>query len=189
MPNGGWEGQEGSPKKWTPGQDHAAVPGTLRGVTNGASGGDSPMSEPSRPAGGGFGTHLRLGGGEPGGYSGQVAVRLSRPAPRWWISSAPGRSSSRAHSSCARQRRGSPSASLRPPRRRRGQPSRAVHRGQCQGECGAGGVCSAAASSGSCECRTTPCGQADAPTCDGFCTDPAKACVFNLTGCSCVRIP
>jgi len=61
--------------------------------------------------------------------------------------------------------------------------------GQCQGQCGAGGVCSAAASSGSCECRTTPCGQADAPTCDGFCTDPSKACVFNLTGCSCVRIP
>src|SRR2546425_1802466 len=114
MPNGGWEGQEGSPKKGTPGQDHAAVPRTLRGATNGASGGDSPMSEPSRTAGGGFGTHLRLGGGGPGGYSGQVAVRLSRPAPRWWISSAPGRSSSRAHSSCARQRRGRPSASLRP---------------------------------------------------------------------------
>jgi hypothetical protein len=61
--------------------------------------------------------------------------------------------------------------------------------GQCQGQCGAGGVCSAAAQSGSCECRTTPCGQADTPSCDGFCTDPSKACVFNLTGCSCLRIP
>src|SRR5437762_14225795 len=52
MPNGGWEGQEGSPKTWTPLQDHAAVPRTLRGATNGASGGDSPMSGPSRSAGG-----------------------------------------------------------------------------------------------------------------------------------------
>src|SRR5437667_2279125 len=155
-------------------QDHAAVPRTLRGATNGASGGDSPMSEPSRTAGGGFGTHLRLGGLGPGGYSGQVAVRLSRPAPRWRISSAPRRSCPRAHSSCARQRSGSPSASLRPPRRPRGQPSRAVHRGQCQGERGAGAVCSAAVSSGSCECRTTLCGQADAPTGDGFCNDAAR---------------
>jgi len=61
--------------------------------------------------------------------------------------------------------------------------------GRCEGQCGAGAVCSAAASSGSCECRTTPCGQADTPTCDGFCTDPSKACVFTLTGCSCARIP
>jgi len=31
--------------------------------------------------------------------------------------------------------------------------------------------------------------RADAPTCDGFCTDPSKACVFNQSGSSCVRIP
>src|SRR5947208_1606089 len=61
--------------------------------------------------------------------------------------------------------------------------------GQCQGQCGAGGVCSAAAASGSCECRTTPCGQAGAPPCHGFCTDSSHACVFDLSGCSCVGMP
>ena len=59
----------------------------------------------------------------------------------------------------------------------------------CLGSCGNGGHCSATAGSGACECRTTSCGSADQPACDGFCSDPNEACVFTLTGCSCVTIP
>ena len=59
----------------------------------------------------------------------------------------------------------------------------------CQGSCGSGGHCAATAGSGACECRTTACGDADQPACDGFCSDPNEACIFTLTGCSCTTIP
>lgn len=61
--------------------------------------------------------------------------------------------------------------------------------GQCGGSCPAGRTCGAAVGTGSCECRGTSCGDADAPTCDGACDDPGKACVFLLSGCECVDIP
>jgi hypothetical protein len=59
---------------------------------------------------------------------------------------------------------------------------------KCEGTCGNGGTCSAVASGGACECRTTACGDASAPECDGFCK-PDEACIFDLTGCSCQSIP
>ena len=59
---------------------------------------------------------------------------------------------------------------------------------KCEGTCGDGGHCSAVASGGACECRTTPCGDADSPLCDGFCA-PDEACVFTVTDCRCVSIP
>jgi len=59
---------------------------------------------------------------------------------------------------------------------------------KCEGTCGNGGHCSAVASGGACECRTTACGDASSPSCDGFCT-PDAACLFTVTGCSCVSIP
>jgi len=61
--------------------------------------------------------------------------------------------------------------------------------GQCLGSCPAGGKCGVSASGASCECRTVSCGDSDAPSCDGFCPTAGEACIFNLTGCSCVRIP
>lgn len=33
------------------------------------------------------------------------------------------------------------------------------------------------------------CGEADAPMCDGFCSDPRNVCVFLLRGCECVDAP
>jgi hypothetical protein len=60
--------------------------------------------------------------------------------------------------------------------------------GQCVGTCGNGGHCSVVASGGACECRTTACGNADAPSCRGFCARD-QFCVFDLTGCRCVTIP
>lgn len=60
--------------------------------------------------------------------------------------------------------------------------------GRCVGTCGNGGRCSAVVSGGACECRTTPCGDADAPSCEGFC-ERDEACIFDLTGCRCVSIP
>lgn len=59
---------------------------------------------------------------------------------------------------------------------------------RCEGTCGNGGHCSAITSGGACECRTTPCGDADAPECNGFC-GAGEACTFDLTGCSCLNIP
>jgi hypothetical protein len=59
----------------------------------------------------------------------------------------------------------------------------------CEGSCGGGGHCAATAASGACECRTTACGDASRPQCNGFCSDPNEACVFTLTGCSCTTIP
>src|SRR3989442_3974019 len=44
---------------------------------------------------------------------------------------------------------------------------------KCEGTCGNGGHCSAVASGGACECRTTACGDASSPSCDGFCTPDA----------------
>jgi hypothetical protein len=60
---------------------------------------------------------------------------------------------------------------------------------RCEGTCANGGHCSAVTSGGACECRTTACGDASAPECNGFCNEPSESCTFNLTGCSCVRIP
>src|SRR5438445_12653491 len=39
---------------------------------------------------------------------------------------------------------------------------------KCEGTCGDSGHCSAVASGGACECRTTPCGAADSPGCDAL---------------------
>jgi hypothetical protein len=58
----------------------------------------------------------------------------------------------------------------------------------CEGTCSAGGHCSAVASGGACECRTTACGDASAPECNGFCA-PDEACIFLVTGCKCEGIP
>ena len=59
---------------------------------------------------------------------------------------------------------------------------------RCEGTCGNGGHCSAVTSGGACECRTTPCGDADAPECNGFC-GAGQSCTFDLTGCRCLNIP
>src|SRR6266576_1387259 len=59
---------------------------------------------------------------------------------------------------------------------------------RCEGTCGNGGQCSAITSGGACECRTTPCGDADAPECDGFC-GAGESCTFDVTRCSCLNIP
>ena len=59
---------------------------------------------------------------------------------------------------------------------------------RCEGTCGNGGHCSAVTSGGACECRTTACGDASAPECDGFC-DHGQSCTFDITGCSCFNIP
>src|SRR5207245_1614866 len=59
---------------------------------------------------------------------------------------------------------------------------------RCEGTCGNGGHCSAVTSGGACECRTTACGDADAPECNGFC-DPGQACTFYFTECKCLDIP
>ncbi len=61
--------------------------------------------------------------------------------------------------------------------------------GECRGSCPGGGTCGAAVGTASCECRSTSCGDADAPECNGACSSPNEACTFSLTGCSCVRIP
>jgi hypothetical protein len=61
--------------------------------------------------------------------------------------------------------------------------------GECRGTCGAGARCGAAVGTGSCECRTVACGDADAPECNGACSSPGEACIFDLSGCSCVDIP
>jgi hypothetical protein len=61
--------------------------------------------------------------------------------------------------------------------------------GECTGSCGAGKRCGAAVGSASCECRDVACGDASTPECNGACSDPGEACVFNLTDCSCVHIP
>lgn len=58
----------------------------------------------------------------------------------------------------------------------------------CTGTCGGGGHCSAVVSGGACECRTTACGDASSPSCNGYCARD-QACIFDITGCSCVSIP
>ena len=60
---------------------------------------------------------------------------------------------------------------------------------QCVGSCGGGSSCRAAAGTGSCQCRSVPCGNANSPQCDGACSSPSDACVFTVTGCSCIPIP
>ena len=59
---------------------------------------------------------------------------------------------------------------------------------RCEGTCGNGGHCSAVTSGGACECRTTPCGDADSPECNGFCS-AGQSCTLDLTGCNCIDIP
>jgi hypothetical protein len=61
--------------------------------------------------------------------------------------------------------------------------------GRCEGTCPGGQKCGTTVSGASCECRPTPCGDAEAPDCNGACSSPGEACIFNLTGCSCVRVP
>jgi hypothetical protein len=61
--------------------------------------------------------------------------------------------------------------------------------GQCRGGCGGNGTCRAALDSSACECRTTSCGDADAPECDGACPQPNEVCIFDFTGCGCEEIP
>ncbi len=61
--------------------------------------------------------------------------------------------------------------------------------GRCTGTCAPGKRCGTAVGSASCECRDVACGDADSPACNGACTSPGEACVFNVTGCSCVRVP
>jgi hypothetical protein len=61
--------------------------------------------------------------------------------------------------------------------------------GECKGTCGAGKRCGTAVGSASCECRDVPCGDADSPACNGACSNPSDACVFNVTGCGCVHVP
>jgi hypothetical protein len=61
--------------------------------------------------------------------------------------------------------------------------------GECRGTCTGGRRCGAAVGTDLCECRDVACGDADAPACDGACSDPDEACIFDLNGCSCVNIP
>ena len=61
--------------------------------------------------------------------------------------------------------------------------------GKCTGSCGSGMTCGAAVGTASCECRSVACGDADAPTCAGACSSSSDACVFTITGCSCVHVP
>jgi hypothetical protein len=63
--------------------------------------------------------------------------------------------------------------------------------GKCKGSCAGmgGGFCRAVVGSASCECTNVACGDADSPSCNGGCSNPDEACVFDLTGCSCVNIP
>ena len=59
---------------------------------------------------------------------------------------------------------------------------------RCEGSCAPGRRCATVASGGDCECRATPCGDADTPECNGYC-QPDEACIFAITGCRCVGIP
>ncbi|HEV7730746.1 MAG TPA: hypothetical protein VGR62_01225 [Candidatus Binatia bacterium] len=59
--------------------------------------------------------------------------------------------------------------------------------GQCGGGCPGTQRCSIA--EGECKCRTTECGDADAPSCNGSCPNSDEACLFVLTGCKCVEVP
>jgi len=147
------------------------------------------MSESSRTARrrsvGGFGTELRLGEG----------ARYSDIRARWWcgcrarrdggsVRRADGRLQG-AQFVCAPANRGpvgvapTSTTTTLPP-----QPCRFTD-GECRGQCGGDGVCSAAASSGSCECRTTPSGRtrpratASAPT-------RARSASSIQSGSSCV---
>ena len=61
--------------------------------------------------------------------------------------------------------------------------------GKCEGTCSGGQTCGTAVGTASCECRAVSCGNASAPQCNGACSNPGDACVFDLTGCSCVHVP
>jgi len=63
--------------------------------------------------------------------------------------------------------------------------------GECTGSCGPGSKCGAAAGTGSCECRSTSCGNADTPQCSGACPSASQACIFDpiADDCHCVNIP
>lgn len=61
--------------------------------------------------------------------------------------------------------------------------------GRCTGTCGAGMRCGTSVPTG-CTCQPVPCGEADAPECNGACSNAGEACVFDPTdpsgGCTCV---
>jgi hypothetical protein len=191
MPNGGWEGQDVREKSGY----HAAVPRILRGATSGASGGDSPMSEI-------FPHRLTRAGGDQSvdsalncGWGRARDIRIFGPGGGAVVAPAEMENQFgarmvvfRARSSCARRRTVGPSASRRRARRLRCHPSRAA---SAMGSAGDSAVGAGLLGSGVERLVRVPddAQRADAPTCDGFCTDPSKACVFNQSGSSCVRIP
>jgi hypothetical protein len=78
-----------------------------------------------------------------------------------------------------------PTSALPPPRRRGCHFSD----GECTGTCPGGQRCGAVVGTGECGCQGVECGDADAPECAGFCSSAGEACIFSVTGCSCVRIP
>lgn len=61
--------------------------------------------------------------------------------------------------------------------------------GDCTGSCGAGKRCGTVVGTATCECRDVKCGDADAPACNGACSNSSDACIFSVTGCSCVHVP
>jgi hypothetical protein len=62
--------------------------------------------------------------------------------------------------------------------------------GECRGTCALSGQnCRAVVGTGDCECTNVACGDADTPECNGGCSSPGEACLFDLNGCSCVDIP
>lgn len=58
--------------------------------------------------------------------------------------------------------------------------------GECGGGCPQGQRCSIAVDG--CKCRSTTCGNADEPACEGSCPTSDETCVFVLTGCECVDL-
>jgi hypothetical protein len=63
--------------------------------------------------------------------------------------------------------------------------------GKCTGSCAPGSTCGVAVGTASCECRSTSCGNAKTPQCNGACASASDACVFDplSNSCHCVGIP
>jgi len=63
--------------------------------------------------------------------------------------------------------------------------------GKCTGSCAPGSRCGAAVGTGSCACRSTSCGDADTPQCNGACASASQACIFDpiAFSCHCANIP
>src|SRR5262249_26471549 len=57
--------------------------------------------------------------------------------------------------------------------------------GRCTGSCAPGSRCGAAVGTGSCECRSVSCGDADTPQCNGACASSSQTCVFDPFEFSC----